>query len=240
MTTIAQRKQLVWIVDSNADYRAQLQQQFDENQFDVRTFVHCRDIERRLARERPAVLLLERQHDSEDGLTICQRIRHSGDDVPIIFISALNSVQDRIAALDTGADDYLGKPFDTGELIARINALLRRRRALPVGGAPQFDQPAFLFGECELVFATRTLLRLGNKIELTSGEFAVLSALARHANRPLTRERLIELAYGQDHNASERSIDVQMSRLRRLVEPDPENPHHIQTVWGYGYVFIAA
>ncbi|MDB6060666.1 MAG: ompR [Verrucomicrobiaceae bacterium] len=236
METVAHR-QLVWIVDRSADCRAQLQRQLDAHQFDVRTFADARDIERRLARERPSIMLLERLFDGEDGLTICQRIRHSGDDVPIIFLSALNSAQDRIAGFNIGADDYLGKPFDTEELVARMHALLRRRSALP-SGAPQFDRPAFQFGDCELIFASCSLYRAGKKIELTSGEFAVLSALARHANRPLTRERLIELAHGPDYKASERSIDVQISRLRRLVERDAENPHHLQTVWGYGYVFI--
>lgn len=236
--TSAQNNQLVWIVDRSAGYRAHLQQQLDAHNFDVRTFVDDRDVERRLARERPAVLLLERLLNDERA-NICQRIRASGDDIPIIFLCAENSAQDRINAFETGADDYLCKPFDTGELIARINALLRRRRALP-SGAPQPDQPALSFGDCELVFATRTLHRVDKQIELTSGEFAVLSALARHSNQPLTRERLIEMARGPDYSASERSIDVQISRLRRMVEKDPENPHHIQTVWGYGYVFVSA
>ena len=236
---IAARRQLVWIIDRSADYRALLQQQLDQHSFDVRTFAHGRDVERRLARERPVALLLDRLLDGEDGVDICQRIRGHGDDIPIMFISAQNTPQDRIVAFNSGADDYLGKPVDTEELVARIHALLRRRRALPAG-APRFDNPALIFGECELIFATCTLHRAGNKVDLTTGEFAVLSTLACHANRPLTRERLIELTYGPDYNASERSIDVQISRLRRLVEKNPEKPQHIQTVWGYGYVFIPA
>lgn len=233
----APRRQLVWIIDHSAEYRAQLRQQLDEYSFDVRTFAHGRDIERRLARERPAALLLDRLLDGEDGIALCQRIRREGDDIPIMFISAQNTPQDRIVAFNSGGDDYLGKPFDTEELVARIHALLRRRRALPAG-APQFDNPALTFGECELIFSTCTLHRGGNKVDMTTGEFAVLSTFARNANRPLTRERLIELTHGPDSIASERSIDVQISRLRRLVEKDPEKPRHIQTVWGYGYVFI--
>lgn len=246
------RQPLIWIIESDAAQRVQLQRDLHQGhfhrdpfhqgnvpqcEFDTRTFAQSRDIERRLVRERPDLLLIERMLDNEDGLELCRRIRESGDDIPIIIVTSMNEPIDRITGFEYGADDYLGKPYVAGELIARIRAQLRRRRATPVG-APLADGEDIVFGDCRLKLATRLLVRSGCNIELTSSEFAVLSALANNAHRSLTRERLLELARHPDTDASERSIDVQISRLRRLVEIDPTKPQHIQTVRGYGYVFV--
>ncbi len=231
------RPPLVWIVDRDAAERMHLSRELLRHNFDTRSFPDSRDIERRLARERPDVLLLERLLESEDGLELCRRIRNSGDDIPIVVVTVMNEPEDRIAGFELGADDYVGKPYVVGELIARMHALLRRRRSIPIG-APQADAEAVVFGDCRLDMTTRTLMRAGHCIELTCGEFAVLAALAHHANRSLTRERLIELARRPNTEASERAIDVQISRLRRLIESDPSKPRHIQTVRGYGYVFV--
>lgn len=231
------RQPLVWIIEKDAAQRVQLQRDLQYYDFDTRTFALSRDIERRLARERPDLLLIERLLDHEDGLELCRRIRQSGDDIPIIFVTSMHEPEDRITGFEHGADDYVGKPYNVGELIARIHALLRRRRAMPIG-APLADGEDIVFGECRLKLTTRALVRSGYTIELTSAEFAVLAALANNAHRSLTRERLLELARHPDTEASERSIDVQISRLRRLVEIDPSKPRHIQTVRGYGYVFV--
>lgn len=232
------RQPLVWIIDRDVTQRMQLQRELQQSAFDTRAFAHGRDIERRLARERPDILLLERLLDEEDGLELCRRIRHSGDDITIIVLTTMSEPEDRIAAFEYGADDYLSKPFALGELIARMHAQLRRRQAVPMS-APQANTEAIVFGECRLDFGTRSLTRAGKTLELTSGEFAVLAALACNVQRSLTRERLIQLARGPETDSSERSIDVQISRLRRLIENDPTKPQHIQTVWGYGYVFVA-
>ena len=231
------RQPLIWIIEGDAAQRLHLQRELQQLEFDIRAFAHTRDIERRLARERPDLLLLERLLDDEDGLELCRRIRRGGDDIPIVILTSLNEPEDRIAGLECGADDYLGKPYITGELVARIQAQLRRRSMRPVG-APFAGADDIVFGECRLDLGTRTLVRAGHPIELTSGEFAVLTALTNNAHRSLTRERLLELAHRRDSDASERSIDVQISRLRRLIEIDPGKPRHIQTVWGYGYVFV--
>ncbi|MFT3930469.1 MAG: winged helix-turn-helix domain-containing protein [Spongiibacteraceae bacterium] len=256
------RQPLIWIIDRDPTQRTQLQRDLHhsnshqsslrqsnslpsdslqvnsyQSEFDTRTFAHSRDIERRLMRERPDLLLMERMLDHEDGLELCRRLRQSGDDIPIIIVTSMNEAIDRITGFEYGADDYIGKPYIAGELIARIRAQLRRRRRTPIG-APLADGEDIVFGDCRLKLASRLLVRSGCNIELTSSEFAVLSALANNAHRSLTRERLLELARHPDNDASARSIDVQISRLRRLVEIDPTKPQHIQTVRGYGYVFV--
>jgi two-component system phosphate regulon response regulator OmpR len=231
------RKSLIWVVDDDPELRNLLDTFLTEQGFEARTFPDTRDVERRLSRERPDVLVLDRMMKGEDGLDLCRRIRAASDDVPIIMLTAKSDPVDRIVGIESGADDYLGKPFVPRELTARINALLRRRAAVPAG-APLADQDSLDFGTCRLDFATRSLWRDGERLTITSGEFSLLGALARHPHRPLTRERLVELARGPGSATIERSIDVQMSRLRKLIEVNPAKPQYLQTVWGYGYVFV--
>jgi len=231
------RRPLVWIIDSDAAIRNHLQTQLEQHLFTARSFTGPHNLELRLARERPDLLLLERSLDADSGLAFCRRVRASGDDVPIIILSVLNQPEDRICGFESGADDYLGKPLVERELLVRMHALLRRRSALPAG-APLADVDSVAFSDCRVDFVARTLWRAGQKITLTSGEFSLLSALVRNPQRSLTRERLVELARGSGSETSERSIDVKISRLRKLIEVDPSQPHHIQTVWGYGYVFV--
>jgi two-component system phosphate regulon response regulator OmpR len=231
------RRPLVWIIDSDAATRQHLQTQLEQQIFAVRSFTAPHNLELRLARERPDLVLLERAPDADNGLEFCRRIRAGGDDVPIIVLSTLNQPEDRIYGFESGADDYLGKPLVERELLVRMRALLRRRSALPAG-APLADVASVAFSDCHLDFVARTLSRAGQKVALTSGEFSLLAALVRNPHRSLTRERLVELARGSGSETSERSIDVQISRLRKLIEPDPGQPRHIQTVWGYGYVFV--
>jgi len=139
--------------------------------------------------------------------------------------------------LELGADDYLPKPFNPRELVARMNAVLRRRRAVPLG-APGSEDLTIRFGRCELNLGNRTLVKAGASLPLTTGEFAVLEALVRRPRKPLSREKLMEYARGRDRSAFDRSMDVQISRLRRLIEDDTAQPRFIQTVWGFGYVFV--
>ena len=136
-----------------------------------------------------------------------------------------------------GADDYLAKPFNPRELVARIHAVLRRHGERPVAGAPG-EEGTIRFGPHELDLAARTLNCDGKPVALTTGEFSLLRVFARHPRQPLAREKLMMLARGRDHEVFDRAIDVQVSRLRKLVEPDPANPRYIQTVWGFGYVYV--
>ena len=145
---------------------------------------------------------------------------------------------DRIVGLEIGADDYLPKPFNPRELVARIHAVLRRRAAAPPPGAPAVTEERVRFGSVEINLATRELTRAGISTQLTTGEFALLKVLVTNPRMPLSRDKLMEMARGREYEVFDRAIDVQISRLRKLVEIDPAKPRHIQTVWGFGYVFV--
>jgi two-component system phosphate regulon response regulator OmpR len=153
------------------------------------------------------------------------------------MLTAKGDDVDRIVGLEMGADDYLPKPFNPRELLARINAVLRRKTPAGPPGAPA-EGGTFQFGEFSLNLSTRTLTRADKPVPLTTGEFSVLKVLAQHPRQPLSRDKLMELARGREYEVFDRSIDVQISRLRKIVEDDPAHPKHIQTVWGFGYVFV--
>jgi len=154
------------------------------------------------------------------------------------MLTAKGDEIDRIVGLEMGADDYLPKPFNPRELVARINAVLRRRQPAGPPGAPEAQGERHQFGAFTLDLATRSLTREGKDLSLTTGEFSVLKVLVQHPRQPLSRDKLMELARGREYEVFDRSIDVQISRLRKIVEQDPAKPRHIQTVWGFGYVFV--
>ena len=172
-----------------------------------------------------------------DGFEVLKRLRTESR-VPVVMLTARGQDVDRIVGLELGADDYLPKPFNPRELVARITAVLRRVGPDEIPGAPSETPQTFEFGEFMLDLGTRTLKKNGQTVSLTTGEFSVLKVFARHARQPLSREKLMELARGREYEVFDRSLDVQISRLRKLIEPDPSNPLYIQTVWGLGYVFI--
>jgi len=174
----------------------------------------------------------------EDGLAICRRLRGQQTSPAIIMLTAKGDDVDRIVGLEMGADDYLPKPFNPRELLARINAVLRRRSPAGPPGAPAASGDVHRFGPFEFNLATRALTRDGKSVSLTTGEFSVLKVLVQHPRQPLSRDKLMELARGREYEVFDRSIDVQISRLRKIVEEDPSHPKHIQTVWGFGYVFV--
>jgi len=174
----------------------------------------------------------------EDGLSICKRLRASNENIPIIMLTAKGDELDRIVGLETGADDYLPKPFNPRELLARIQAILRRRPTPPPPGAPTQNTQIVHFGEFCLNMANRSFSKNNQEITLTSGEFSLLKVLTQNPRTPLSRDKLMEMARGREFGAFDRSIDVQVSRLRKMIEQDPTKPSFIQTVWGFGYVFI--
>lgn len=235
MAETAQYKILV--VDDDARLRGLLQRYLEEQGYLVKSVGDAVQMDRALGREIYSIMVLDLMMPGEDGLSICKRLRGAGNTLPIIMLTAKGDENDRIAGLETGADDYLAKPFNPRELVARIRAVMRRQvKELP--GAPSQDEEFVNFGPYVLDLSTRSLTKDGNSVSLTTGEFAVMKALVQHPREPLTRDKLMNLARGREWSAMERSIDVQVSRLRRLLEDDPQSPRYIQTVWGVGYVFV--
>ena len=227
----------ILIVDDDPGLSSLLERFFTSKGYRARAVPNAEQMDRLLSREVFNLVVLDVMLPGEDGLSACKRLRASNNQIPIIMLTAKGDEASRIKALELGADDYLGKPFNPDELMARVKAVLRRQSA-PVPGAPGSEDESVSFGDYELSLATRELRR-GNEVHmLTTGEFAVLKALVMHAREPLTRDKLMNLARGREWDALERSIDVQISRLRRMIEPDPSKPRYIQTVWGVGYVFV--
>ncbi|HTN94567.1 MAG TPA: two-component system response regulator OmpR [Gallionella sp.] len=227
----------ILIVDDDARLRELLLRYLSEQGFEAKAVGDGKALDKALALKRYHLLVLDLMLPDEDGLTILRRLRNADENVPVILLTAKGDEIDRIVGLEMGADDYLPKPFNPRELVARINAVLRRKGLQPVG-APDSEERRIVFGDCELNLATRMLIKSGAQISLTTGEFALLKALVSHPREPLSRNKLMDLARGRDHDPFDRAIDVQVSRLRKLVEPDPANPRFIQTVWGHGYVFV--
>ncbi len=231
-------KTRIIVVDDDARLRELLNRYLSEQGYSVRAVSDGNDMNRWLARERYDLMVLDLMMPGEDGLSICRRLRGLGDKMPIIMLTAKGDDVDRIVGLEVGADDYLPKPFNPRELVARIQAVLRRAPAAQPPGAPTTEQQTVEFGVFSFNLGTRSLTRSGESLPLTTGEFALLKVLVQHPRTPLSRDKLMELARGREFGAFDRSIDVQISRLRKLIESDPAKPTFIQTVWGFGYVFI--
>ncbi|HWV62288.1 MAG TPA: two-component system response regulator OmpR [Oxalicibacterium sp.] len=228
----------ILVVDDDLRLRDLLRRYLSEQGFNVVTAENAQTMNKLWLRERYDLLVLDLMLPGEDGLSICRRLRGAGDKTPIIMLTAKGEDVDRIVGLEMGADDYLAKPFNPRELVARIGAVLRRIGPDELPGAPSETPQTFTFGDFILDLGTRTLKKNGETVSLTTGEFSVLKVFARHARQPLSREKLMELARGREYEVFDRSLDVQISRLRKLIEPDPSTPLYIQTVWGLGYVFI--
>lgn len=231
----------ILVADDEPDLRALLQRYLSDQGYAVRTVEGAGPLDALLARERFDVLVLDVMMPGEDGLSICRRLRAQGETIPILMLTARGDPVDRIIGLEMGADDYLPKPFNPRELLARVQAMVRRQRMLGAHTGPLLAAgpgASVRFGAFELFLQERRLTRDGQEVALTSGEFALLQSLAQQPRRPLGRDRLMALAYGPEHEATDRSIDVQVMRLRKLIEADPAQPRHIRTVWGVGYVFM--
>ncbi|MGQ0578039.1 MAG: osmolarity response regulator transcription factor OmpR [Betaproteobacteria bacterium] len=229
----------ILVVDDDQRLRDLLNRYLAEQGFGVHAVANGHAMERVMGRESVDMIILDLMLPGEDGMSICRRLRAGGKRTPIIMLTAKGDEADRIAGLDIGADDYLPKPFNPRELVARIKAVMRRQSpASAPPGAPDETKAPVRFGPFEINLANRTLTRNGKNVGLTTGEFAMLKALVTHPRTPLSRDRLMELARGREYGVFDRSIDVQVSRLRRLLEEDPASPRYIQTVWGVGYVFV--
>ena len=227
----------ILMVDDDVRIRELLQRYLTEQGFSVKTVADAKEMDIALSADSYDLLVLDLMLPGEDGLGICRRLRANNVTTPIIMLTARGDEVDRIIGLEMGADDYLPKPFNPRELLARINAVMRRHEHSPETENSGKSE-AFNFGEFVFDPSTRSLSRSGLQITITSGEFALLKVFTEHPRQPLSRDRLMQLARGRELDVFDRSIDVQVSRLRRIIEPDPAHPRYLQTMWGFGYVFI--
>ena len=230
--------QVILIVDDNLNFVDRMISLLEEEANISHTIVATDFEEARiqLEMEKPTVVLLDINLPGKNGLILARELRQR-ENIGLIFLTGRDSEVDRILGLEIGADDYLTKPFNPRELLARIRAVMRRKsKELP--GAPSQAEGMVEFGPFKFNLATREMRKGEQLLPLTSGEYAVLKVLVSHPREPLSRDKLMNQARGRDYSAMERSIDVQVSRLRRMLEDDAANPRYIQTVWGLGYVFV--
>jgi two-component system phosphate regulon response regulator OmpR len=228
----------ILVVDDDLRLRDLLKRYLAEQGFAVDTVPDASAMDRQMGRVRYDLVVLDLMMPGEDGFQACKRLRAADNTIGIVMLTARGEDIDRIAGLETGADDYIAKPFNPRELVARINAVLRRQAPPETPGAPSAAADQVEFGPFALDLGTRTLTREGEPVPLTTGEFALLKALAQNPRKPMSRDKLMELARGRTLESADRSIDVQVSRLRKLLGEDPQGPRFIQTVWGFGYVFV--
>ena len=235
---MAELKTRILVVDDDQRLRDLLVRYLSGEGYDVKAVPDGKGMDKQLGRERYDLVVLDLMLPGEDGLAICRRLRSQQTSPAIIMLTAKGDDVDRIVGIEMGADDYMPKPFNPKELAARVKAVLRRRSPGGPPGAPDAAGEQHRFGRFEFNLSTRALTKDGKPVSLTTGEYSVLKVLVQHPRQPLSRDKLMELARGREYEVFDRSIDVQISRLRKIVEDDPAHPKHIQTVWGFGYVFV--
>jgi two-component system OmpR family response regulator len=228
----------ILVVDDDREIRISVAEYLRTRGFRVSVAADGKELDRVLATASPDLIVLDIMMPGEDGLSVCKRLQESSQ-IPIILLTALTDSSDRIVGLELGADDYVSKPFDPRELVARIRSVLRRSRTLP--RKQQRSKGLVRFDRWRFDLARRELMSEDNvAVKLSSGEHLLLVSLIEHAGLALTRDQLLDLTKGRDAQLFDRSIDNQISRLRRKVETDPKNPRIILTEWGGGYVFAAS
>ncbi|MEW6339578.1 MAG: response regulator [Paraburkholderia sp.] len=228
----------ILVVDDDVDLRQLVRTYLAGLGIEV-SLLHDADLlEELLEHERPDLIVLDLMLPGVDGLTALKNLRAAGNDTPVIILTARTGEADRIIGLELGADDYLGKPFNPRELLARVQAVLRRRHSLPTTPIAESQSDVFTFGRFTLDFQSRTLNLDDRSLTLPPGEFALLMIFVNHPMHTLSRECLLELLHGLQYDGTDRGIDVQVWRLRRILETNPSAPRFIQTVRGRGYVFV--
>ena len=239
MTTASETpKPHILIVDDDAEIRELLSRFLSKHEFRVTTAKDGRDMRQALTDWSFDLVVLDLMMPGEDGLTLCRQVR--GDSaIPIIMLTAMGEDVDRIIGLEVGADDYMAKPFNPRELAARIKAVLRRSNSTATQETVDGRPEKMMFAGFMLDPLTRTLQRGADSITLTAGEYDLLIAFVDHPRRVLNRDQLLDMARGRAAIPFDRSIDVQVGRLRKKIEPDAKNPTLIKTVRGGGYMFTA-
>ncbi|MCU7931259.1 MAG: response regulator [Candidatus Thiodiazotropha sp. (ex Codakia rugifera)] len=226
-------KRRLLVVDDEPELRNLLKSYLSKEGYDVEAVEDADATDRYLSCHDVDLVILDLMLPGEDGLSIGRRLRNQKN-LPIIILSARGEELDKIVGLEMGADDYLTKPFNPRELLARIRSVLRRcnqTEQTPSTG------DKFMFGPFRLDVQRHKLFRSDQEISLTTGEFTLLRIFLKHQNHVLNRDRLLEMTKGYDRSPLDRSIDVCVGRLRRKIEPNPSEPVYLRTIWGAGYIF---
>ena len=230
----------ILIVDDHREIRELVSRALTKEGFRVSTAADGQAMRKILSDSRIDLILLDLMLPSEDGLSLCRALRAKSN-IPIIMLTAKGEEVDRVIGLEMGADDYLPKPFGSRELIARIKAVLRRSRETISKETSEQRPKSYQFDRWALDTGSRALLRDdGVSVPLSTGEYDLLIALVERPQRVLNRDQLLDLARGRSAAGLDRSIDTQVSRLRKKLERDPSDPKIIKTVWGGGYMFTPA
>jgi two-component system OmpR family response regulator len=234
---VATEQPHILLVDDDRDISKPLGEYFRRHGFRTSVAADGKEMDRLLTAAHVDLIVLDIMLPGEDGLSICRRLQETAQ-IPLILLTALTESTDRIVGLELGADDYLTKPFDPRELLARVKSVLRRSQMLPrrqrhAAGRARFDRWRFDLSRKEILREDEVIVRL------SSGEHLLLVSLIEHAGIALSRDQLLDLTKGRQAQVFDRSIDNQISRLRRKLELDPKNPRIILTRWGGGYVFAA-
>jgi|SRR6516225_1207 two-component system phosphate regulon response regulator OmpR len=235
-TTQVERPYHVYVVEDDAAVRDTLSKYLGHQGVFVTPMAGAEEMLLRLRRYRPDLIVMDANLPKRSGLDACRKLRADGDEIPIIFLSSHGDEIDRVLGLEMGADDYLIKPFSARELLARARAILRRAARAP--GVPRAEMAPVNIGECVFDLSRRTLRRDNDERMLGDVEYALLSELTINAGIPLSRERLLATSHSRADDVSVRAVDTGVSRLRKLVEPNPMIPRFIQTVRRHGYVFV--
>jgi len=219
----------ILIIEDEAPMRAVLKDILDTEGFRILTAIDGEEGLQRAVREKPDLILLDIMLPKLDGFALCAELRCLGVQTPILMLTAKGQVEDRVTGLDSGADDYLVKPFSIDELLARVRALLRRRQKRTRAVA------ALKLGDAYIDLVKQTARRGRGNIHLTAKEFAMLRLLAEAEGEPVTRDRFLDVVWGYAAFPTTRTVDNHIANLRAKLEPDPENPKWIKTVHGVGY-----
>ncbi|MBZ0068503.1 MAG: response regulator [Thiobacillus sp.] len=230
-------KDTIYVTDDDPGIRELVAEYLTSQGYAVETAEDAISLDRLLAKRLPDLLVLDWMMPGEDGLSIARRLRAQPGFPPIIMLSAKGEDIDRIIGLEVGADDYLPKPFNPRELLARIRAVMRRQSGA-VAPAAADTAKRFQFGPFSVNLVARTLTRDGAEITLTTGEYELLEIFVTHANRALSRDWLMDQLRGFERDPFDRSIDVRVNRLRKKIEDDPASPAYIRTQRGQGYLFV--
>ena len=222
------------LVDDDPKIRELTAKYLSDQELSVKTAANGSELDELMKNNNISLIILDLMMPEESGLNICQRLRVNNVEIPIIMLTAKGDEVARIVGLEMGADDYLPKPFNPRELLARVNAILRRQQ----NTSTQNTKNIFEFGNFSFDISNRSLHRNGQEIQITAGEYDLLRVFAERPKQPLSRDQIMQLAKGKELDVFDRSIDVQISRLRRLIEEDPNKPKFLQTKWGFGYIFI--